>query len=683
MLLITSHAFCQTENGTKKAEEKVKPIIRPVPIDAKKKSAASDNLFIEGNIDITGDYKINGVPINSADGSETIINPGSNVTINGIGTMTNPYIISSTSGGSGYTFSPRPLPVGTQTIADAYPDVTLAQVQALDPGATLSNTAGWFFLQEQISKYKGSGHWVTKADNVVHIPSLNYNQWYHIDRTLNFDDIRGVQFNFPHTFIWPANGFTDYMVQIVTTDGSDTQGSVFFNGLNLRGNYTANGILWDRVHKVYFNNTQIEECRDGLTIKRVYYGGFTNGNIIRSVKSIYFAGTGDSVADEVNTIDFSNTTISAATGNSKLNYGLSASDDSYGFYINARSLGCGFYGLTIENADYGFYLNDSENSGVNLTFRATISSGYFEALGKYQFYFNPTLAVSRIDLTFSGNLINHKRNGNFPIDKFAFAQGDVIFKGNQSNVYGEEHVALEILGGVSYRKSNLVTDLLPSQIQNNTNAANFTRITYLGEKADTESYDLFTYTPTGTPVNQFNPVRNVLTNQLQDGGGFEAILPNNVSGLPTQVIHAKNAFAHSIKDIVVLNANKGFLMKDRQNGNFYRITMTNGTLATEQEELLSAVYNTAQTKHPKYFQNHNNPLENSGRFYMHGITGGKVVYNGSVWQQAGITVLGTTAQRPAAINGRVYYDTSVNDGTYFKANGTTWIQMSTAYHQPY
>ncbi len=52
ILLVTFHSYSQTDSESNKETN-----------DAKKSAAVTDNLFIEGDIDITGVYKINGVPI--------------------------------------------------------------------------------------------------------------------------------------------------------------------------------------------------------------------------------------------------------------------------------------------------------------------------------------------------------------------------------------------------------------------------------------------------------------------------------------------------------------------------------------------------------------------------------------------------------------------------------------------
>ncbi len=69
LILLACNVMSQTESGNKKSGEKEKTRTESTLHNSKKADASNDNLFVEGDIDITGDYKINGVPIHLGGGN--------------------------------------------------------------------------------------------------------------------------------------------------------------------------------------------------------------------------------------------------------------------------------------------------------------------------------------------------------------------------------------------------------------------------------------------------------------------------------------------------------------------------------------------------------------------------------------------------------------------------------------
>jgi len=67
-------------------------------------NAPAYNLDVAGDINVTGNFKVNGtnIAVTTADGSETKVTAGTNVTVTGAGTLASPYVVNATGGGTHY-----------------------------------------------------------------------------------------------------------------------------------------------------------------------------------------------------------------------------------------------------------------------------------------------------------------------------------------------------------------------------------------------------------------------------------------------------------------------------------------------------------------------------------------------------------------------------------------------------
>lgn len=546
----------------------------------------------------------------------------------------------------------------TQTIAQAYPSVTLTDVQAVNSSATLSDSASWFYLQSGVNKQNNVGFYAFKDNQHVKIP----NGQYYMSRPLELGESAGATFDFTDTYLKPSTGYTGFLVSII--NDSSNQAYIWIKNLKISGEWRAKGIDCMRFQQLSFEDLLIEKVVLGVEMRGVWYSNFLGTSTVRDcLNAIKFTSTQNQSFDEVNGTGFYGLSIRAASADNLIDvskFNVASNYQTKAFEIETRTLGGKFNDMTIEGFVHAFYLTDLNNGGVDNKFRSNITGNYFEANDNI-FYFSPTLSVSTVDMTFKGNLINNSVNAE---SYFTYKQGNVEFSGNMLADYNRYKIT--ILDGPDNVFSNLVTDLLPSNVVN-LDASFGTRVTYENQKISTTEWDRFTYGTTN--FGTFNPIdRKVTANQMQDVEGFVAVAPESVPTLSSQNLHYKKAYQNSLKDISFIDKNKGVILKDRTTDKAYRLSIDNGEFFFEEEIIADKVYDVVGVKQPNFFIRHTDPVSISGLYYMQGMYTAPMVWDGTMWTSGGIRRIGTSAEKSTT---GTYYDTTL--GKFVRGAGETYV----------
>jgi len=508
-------------------------------------------------------------------------------------------------------------PNNYQTISQAYPTVTLAQVQALNASATLSDSAGWYYLQS-IFTAKQKQYWVSKAGtHRINIPQGNYK----LSRALDLSNLGNTFISFYGSMLIPFDAnYTGYLVEI--TEG---YGRTFIDGMYIRGMWITKGLNIDEVQHIGFNNLMIDTCFIGLRVARVWYANLSGQCKISNCMTHVLFDVVDAVntgAEEINTMSFINLDISGASDTDFTNFGKTKGVDLvYGFYIKCRALGVKTIGVTIEGVDHCYYFDDTD---IIMASRFSIISNYFEAIRSNCIYQNCTRSESWLKLDVTGNVMND-------LDVYSIlrvVQGQISFLNLKSPV---EYYKIQIDSLNTYRPCILYTDLHPSNIINNSTCLN-TRVFFKSEVSDANFWDVYSYSDSVSGFLNNPPASKVIAPTMQDNIGYMGTHPIDNSTLPHKRTMYKNIHSPSTKDLTFVDNAKGVILKDRTTGSYYRLYVDSGILGVEQEKMMSKILNSCDYKNPIFFVN----CADSGYselYYCHGIGLYKLKYVSSKWCQ--------------------------------------------------
>lgn len=261
-----------------------------------------------------------------------------------------------------------------RTIATAFPNVTLAQVQALDAQATLDDSADWFEIQSLIDKCASQRHKTLK------IPQGTY----YISRGL---DLSGLEFGTyldMHGVQLRATQKMPHMILIEHRGNWWKARRITIQGLELRGNFLADvGVKLARVQE-WNVDVKVHECYVGIALSDVWYGALSTSTVLQDCL-VGLAFNTDQTG-EINTVQIANLKIGFAT--SKTNFVDSPNADSIGIRISTFLGGIELHSVVVEGVDYGIkYANQRAGSGADEGL-LRVTSCYWEAIKKRVFDFS-------------------------------------------------------------------------------------------------------------------------------------------------------------------------------------------------------------------------------------------------------------------------------------------------------
>ena len=503
-------------------------------------------------------------------------------------------------------------PNDTHTIAQAYPEVTLATVQALDATATLSDSASWFYLQSYFKTHT-KNYWITDLKSNKLAPPQGV---YSLSKTLNLSNLGNVHISMYGIQLNPFGSFNGYLV---TLDSGYTH--TYIDGLFLRGMWKCNGLKLDMVQHYGFKDLVIEFCYTGMSLSRTYYGDFSGECIIGNCMTSVLFDMVDTVttdAEEVNTIDFSNLDITGALTNDFTQFGkVQGVDKVYGFHVKARTLGIKL-AVTIENVDIAVFIDDSlAYSSAKLS----IINCYFEAIREWVVYQSVTSASSSAICDIRSSLFNLAS----PYNMIRLVQGKFTVLDNKVNF---ADYTVQIDSHNTYRPLILTTDIHKKNIINNTTCPS-TRIFFTTEVSDTTLWDVYSYSDTASGFANNPPATKVIEPTMQDNIGYISY-HDQPADIPHNKAMFKSIHSPSTKDLTFIDSSKGIVLKDRTNSNYYRLVMDNGVLSVEQEKS-SKIFNPVDYKSPLFFANCTDYATFSEKYYGEDLGFFKIKAVSNVW----------------------------------------------------
>lgn len=612
------------------------------------------------------------------------------------------------------------IPDNSKTIAQAYPSVTLANVQSLDPNATLSDSASWYYLQTLVNLHK-KDYWVINKNNRLTIPQGTYL----LSRPLDLSNLGNTRIDFYGSMLSPFGTYSGYLVQFLSG-----YGRTFVDGLFIRGSWQCNGVNVQLVQNIAFDNLCIEFCFVGVRLAQVWYGNFSGQSHIGGCMTAVFFDVLDhanpSSNDEINTVGFFNLDISGALANDFTNFHkVQGTDKCYGFLIYTHSLGIKLIGVTIENTDRAFQFDDSVIGSAGLYARFSLSKIYCENTTDWIVYQNVTQAISTLQLDIDAPLLNLKANK----QAFRLLQGTVSIHNVKANFVD---YIIQIDGFTTYRPLILRTDANQANIINNS-LATTTQIYFDGEATDAQFWDVNSYSDPSSGFANNPPPNKVMTPTIQDNLGYIGYTHVDI-GYPQKYAMYKTIHSPSVKDLLFVDSTKGIILTDRNDGTYWRLYIQGGTLQIEQEKMRTKILNLVNVKDPKFFA-HCTDSTQSGKYYCYELGNNPLVMVNGKWCQtisgtnyqcigigadfAGINnypsgtwsysaynkeiglyynwestywglgivngsglnarstkqAVGTTAQRPTGVaTNFIYYDTTIVG--YVQWNGTAWVSYT-------
>ena len=236
------------------------------------------------------------------------------------------------------------------TIRQELPHVTLEQVQALDPDATLDDTADWFVVQKHIAD--------CAAGNVrsIRLPRGRY----YMSRGVDFSALEyGTHVEASGVIFWATQPM-DNMVLLRHAGNYWKARRFSIHGLELRGNYVAkNGISVDGVQE-WSIDVRVHSCYTGFAMEDTWYGQISRESIIQDCLVGLAFNTGNAM--EINTIGIDNLKINFSVDKSRFTDSPEA--DSIGISISTILAGIDFHAVVVEGMDYGVrYMPQRAGSG--------------------------------------------------------------------------------------------------------------------------------------------------------------------------------------------------------------------------------------------------------------------------------------------------------------------------------
>ena len=352
-------------------------------------SSGDERNLVATSTDIT----YNGVSLLGGDGNQDLSLVGTTLSIeNG-----NSVDLSGLTGTTVFSSRGNP-PSNTQTIAQAYPSVTLAEVQALHPSATLNDSASWFYLQEVISSYTPRFFYSTSGNSELKIPTGDYR----LSRSIVMENLSNMVIDWGFSFLLPFGSFSGNAIEVIGVENSNRD--LYNINLRIRGEWQMKGIRISRSSQWYIGG-QIDQTPIGVTIQDSYYGSFAPTMTIREcMTGIYMEYGETDPQNEINTINCRNVVIGGANETQVVNnFGLPSGTKRYGILSESRHTQINFNGMTIEGVDVGMLFDDTNG---NITLRGTWSDFYWEDIKDNLVRFNATRSNSEVDLSISGGISN-------------------------------------------------------------------------------------------------------------------------------------------------------------------------------------------------------------------------------------------------------------------------------------
>jgi hypothetical protein len=498
---------------------------------------------------------------------------------------------------------------GTETtIAQAFPSVTLAQVQVLDATATLNDTADWYCLQKTIKDADSA-----KAKKVQFKQGI-----YKLSKPITFKnsdyDVEYVMYGVK---LKPATGFTDYLVK-----GVQWTERIYVRGLYIDGEYKANGLSLDWVQRFSFQDTYIGSCITGLRIARCYSGNFIGMTFIENcLNGLWFDGQDSSSGYEVNTINFTNMKIGfnndrttykqyfvpKNTGETDVDYHNRVV--TYGVKVQSPATLIKMWGVTIEGFDYGIKALKLSNSSAFSTCFFTIEQCYFEYNWVRNIDFYPEMGYSNfkfdvniIRCRFEDNIQNKYSDPTF--HEIIIGYGNYTILENKRNA--SEGFSIAIKQGATNKTLpafSLITDVRTDKIFFNDRAAANDQVVKGTQivKSNTKFYEANInwqqYSPyTGSNLNIPNQYN--VAPSMQDENFIGAISYLDEYSL----VKYYQAYSPFNRDFVFMRPENGVVMKDSVNGKWYRLGVANGALTVTEEVNTEKLFERLRSKRIKWLE---------------------------------------------------------------------------------
>ena len=440
----------------------------------------------------------------------------------------------------------------TVTISQAFPSVTLAEVQSLNPSATLSDTADWYVLQKLINDANANGY------RRLNIPPGTYI----LSKPLDFTQkLSNCVIEATGCYLKPSTGYSGELVKLSRGNDYSKSRNLRINGLAIDGLFRSSvGININDAHEWYLNNVKIYNCFVGVSLTDAWYGEFSGECVIQDCLTGIQTNVGTSI--EVNTIDFRNTKINFSTDKRNFvpqNVGESDTDYnnrvvSIGVELKSLINGCKFDGLIIEAVDYGYLSRGVGTSGTSNSSIFEISKNYFEAIEKEAFRLVSTSGYSNINWT-----VNIEGCRFFNKPTATIGQG-------QFRIFGNEPFYLNIQENGAYR-TFIDTDLPSSYISSkNDHPYIFIRGNNVPTSANALKYNEFGNT-------DVTPSKTNMLPTIQDELVLEHIPTIRSSGNRTA-----NSLIFSVNTKPLTFVGKyNMPVIQGDNGKFYMITTKDGT----------------------------------------------------------------------------------------------------------
>lgn len=261
------------------------------------------------------------------------------------------------------------------TIADALPDVSLVQVQALDSDADLSDSADWYVIQSLIDDC------ASRLVKDIKIPRGRY----YLSRGINLTNLEfGTHIDATGVVLW-ATKKMPWMIRMAPASGVYWKArQVKISGLELRGNYLAHtGVIISNAQEWHLD-VKIHNCYVAVSISDTWYGAFSSSCVIINC----LIGVSFDVGNfaEVNTIQIPNLKINFAAA--KSNFPDASNTDSIGIRISTILGGIHFDAPVVEGVDYGVKYVPVKTGNGSIGGLATFTAAYWEAIKKRVFDFS-------------------------------------------------------------------------------------------------------------------------------------------------------------------------------------------------------------------------------------------------------------------------------------------------------
>ncbi len=282
------------------------------------------------------------------------------------------------------------------SIASLFPAVTLAEVQALNPTATLENSADWYILQKltnEVEKHSEiilDGSFLTDIPIVIHREHLIYSGIYDTKVTRNTGGLWSVlyaQGNIEAAFILagvPGQygqynlAFRDFYV---FAKGSVKPKYGIKVAAGMSGSYEVNGLFLENSSFAHFAHSGLA-LESGVTWLRIDNCGFS----YNSQNGIYGA---HGVTGQKNDIKICNCSFGGNGYDESLS-GHALADKTMGHAINISGTAISITECEFAfNGNTGVYLNDGPCSGIH------IDKNYFEKNFLADIYVTPGAASYR------------------------------------------------------------------------------------------------------------------------------------------------------------------------------------------------------------------------------------------------------------------------------------------------